>query len=44
MDKQDLIKEIQKLIESDPMAVIGTFEMIDLFEICVEITKKSETK
>ncbi len=33
MDKQDLIKEIERLIESDPTAVIGTFEMMDLLEM-----------
>lgn len=33
LDKQDLIKEIERLIESDPVAVIGTFEMMDLLEM-----------
>ena len=33
MDKQALIKEIEKLIESDPVANISTFEMMNFLEI-----------
>ena len=33
LDKQDIIKEIERLIESDPIAVISTFEMMDLLEM-----------
>lgn len=33
LDKQDIIKEIERLIESDPIAVIGTFEMMNLLEM-----------
>ncbi len=33
MDKQALIKEIEKLIESDSVANISTFEMMNFLEI-----------
>lgn len=33
LDKQALIQEIEKLIESDPLAHTSTFEMIDFLEI-----------
>ena len=33
LDKQALIQEIEKLIESDPLAHTSTFEMMDFLEI-----------
>ncbi|MBV5277696.1 MAG: hypothetical protein J0647_01370 [Campylobacteraceae bacterium] len=33
LEKQALIKEIEGLIESDPIAVVGTFEMMEFLEM-----------
>lgn len=33
LEKQALIKEIERLIESDPIAVASTFEMMEFLEM-----------